>query len=605
MRILYDSKDRKHKSVFGTLKPNQRCTVSVWIPSSCCAHKAVFETDSGIKFDLHKTDTADSYDIFRGDIYFENTGLYFYFFRIEDKNGSYALYKEDFDSTNIGHGDMWQVSCIPEDFKTPEDFKGAVYYQIFPDRFFKSGECDLNGKLTPYTVHKNTDDSPNFAPNENGEILNNDFFGGNLKGIEEKLSYIKELGASIIYLNPIFKAFSNHRYDTCDYKRVDEMLGTNEDFKSLCNRAHSMGIKVILDGVFSHTGADSIYFDAKRRFGTGAMSCPGSPYKDWYNIKDDRSYESWWGIDTLPCVNELSQSYLDYILLSEDSVISYWLSMGCDGFRLDVADELPDEFIALLRNEVKKINPDAIVIGEVWEDASNKISYGTRRKYFTNAQLDSVMNYPFRSSIIDFCRENISAEVFCENILTILENYPKEAVDCLMTSLSTHDTPRIMTVLSGAPTDILRCDAASYKLSNAQIEKAYLRIYPAVFLMFFLPGCTSVYYGDETGEFAFGDPFNRGFFPWENIDCPLHNFYSRMAQIKNSFAVFKHGKLYINASENTLYMERCDDEQKLCAVLNMDTSPVKLLAKDILISHNATISENDVYINKYGFAVFR
>ncbi len=605
MRILYDSKDRKHKSVFGPLSQNQNCTISIWIPSSCGAHKAVFETDNGIKFDLHKTDTKESYDIFCGDICFESTGLYFCFFRIEDKSGSYALYKEGYNSTNIGYGDMWQISCIPENFKTPKDFKGAVYYQIFPDRFYKSGECSLAGKLTPYTIHADTGDTPNFAPNENGEILNNDFFGGNLRGIEEKLPYIKELGARVIYLNPIFKAFSNHRYDTCDYKRTDEMLGTNEDFKSLCNKAHSMGIKVILDGVFSHTGSDSIYFDAKKRFGTGVMSCPDSPYKDWYNIKDGGSYDSWWGIDTLPCVNELCRSYLDYIILSEDSVVNYWLSMGCDGFRLDVADELPDEFISLLRTQVKKINPDAIVIGEVWEDASNKISYGIRRKYFTDAQLDSVMNYPFRSSIIDFCKENISADVFCQNIMTILENYPKEAVDCLMTSLSTHDTPRIMTVLSDAPADIPRHEAYSYKLNSAQLEKAYLRIYPAVFLMFFLPGSSCVYYGDEAGAFAFGDPFNRGFFPWDKAYCPLHDFYKNMAEIKNSFAVFKQGKLYIKASENTLYMERYDENQKLCAVLNMGTSPIKLMAKDMLISHNATISENEMYINKYGFAVYR
>ncbi len=605
MRILFDSKNPRHKSVFGCLAPRQKCTLSLHIPALCGAERVTFETECEITFELAKTLSQDGYDVFSGEIFFENPGLYFYFFRIKDKNGSFCLYKEGYDKTNMSSGDMWQVSCIPEDFKTPEEFKGKVYYQVFPDRFHKSGKVSVDGKLTPFTIHENTEDTPNFAPDKNGEVLNNDFFGGNLKGIEEKLEYIKSLGCEIVYLNPICKAFSNHRYDTCDYKKVDEMLGTNEDFVSLCSRAHSLGMKIILDGVFSHTGSDSIYFDAKRRVGTGVMSCPDSVYKEWYNVRSDGSYESWWGIATLPCVNELNPNYLDYMILSEDSVISHWLSLGCDGFRLDVADELPGEFISLLRKRVKEIKPHAIVIGEVWEDASNKISYGKRRKYFAGGQLDSVMNYPFRNAIIDLCLGNTSAETFCQRVNTILENYPKEAVDCLMTSLSTHDTPRIMTVLSGAPTHLPKDQCAMYELTLAQMENAYGRIYPAVLLQFFLPGCASVYYGDETGTFGFGDPFNRGYFKWDKTDCALKDFYSAMGKMKTQSSVMRDGKLRIKADGNTLYMERYNEDQRLCAVLNMDFRPAKVCADDIVMSHNATVTGNTLHVQKYGFVIYK
>ncbi len=605
MRILYNSKDTSFKNPFGCLVPNEICNINIHIPASCNATNVWLCTECGLVFELKEKSKKDAYDIFSGEISFERAGLYFYFFRIKTQNEEFNLYKRGYADTNMCEGDMWQVSCIPVEFKTPDSFKGRVIYQIFPDRFHKAFTPHIAGKLTPYTIHSDTKDLPVFLPASNGEILNNDFFGGNLRGIEEKLPYLKSLGVGVIYLNPIFFAFSNHRYDTCDYKKIDPMLGSEDDFKNLCDKAHSLGIKVVLDGVFSHTGSDSIYFDAKRRFGSGVMSNSNSPYKDWYKKKDDGSYESWWGIETLPCVDEMAESFIEYVITGEDSVIKHWLSLGADGFRLDVADELPDEFIALLRKEAKKVKPDCIIIGEVWEDASNKIAYEIRRRYFTDMELDTVMNYPFRNAIIDLCTESISAQDFAHKVMTICENYPKDAVDTLMNSLSTHDTARIMTVLSGAPLGMTRQDCAKYVLSADEIKRARERIFPAVFLLFFFPGSACIYYGDEIGTFAFGDPFNRGYFNWESDEKEILSFYTHMAEIKNSLKVFKDGKFSVCEKDGILYMQRGEAEEKVCSVLNMTDQKTQIIANEILISHNATVYKGCAFVGKYGFVMYR
>ncbi|MBE7022006.1 MAG: glycoside hydrolase family 13 protein, partial [Ruminococcaceae bacterium] len=404
MRILYNSKDEYHKSPFGCLRQNEMCNLRIKIPMSCQTVSVCLciKSEEGfemiVPFRFEATD--DGYEVYTTTFSLFANGLYFYYFKITTQNETFDLFKQG-DDTNIAVGDLWQLTCFDKDYDTPADFKGRVMYQIFPDRFAKSGTVDPAGKLEPYQLHENTTDTPVYLPNEEGRITNSDFFGGNLKGITEKLPYLKNMGIGIIYLNPIFMAYSNHRYDTADYKKIDPLLGTEQDFVSLCKEAHRLDIKIILDGVFSHTGSNSVYFDEKGVFGNGAVSNQNSPYRDWYQFQDyPTKYTSWWGIDTLPCVDELNEDYMDYIIYAQDSVISHWLKLGADGFRLDVADELPDEFIAAFHKKLKEMNPDALLLGEVWEDASNKISYSKRRKYFSDSNLDSVMNYPFKEAII-------------------------------------------------------------------------------------------------------------------------------------------------------------------------------------------------------------
>ncbi len=536
MRILYDSKSADHKRPFGTLREGEACDICVHIPAACKTVRAylVIERDDGnpfASFAMEKSGESGPYEYFSCRFSLAVPGLYFYIFRIETADGSFDLFREGFDRTNMGAGDKWQLSCIPKDFDTPKTFVGGVMYQIFPDRFCRLGTTDLSEKLTPFTVHKSLSDTPEYRPNDAGEITNSDFFGGNLRGILSKLDYLSSLGVSVIYLNPIFKAYSNHRYDTCDYRRVDEMLGTDDDFRALCDGAHEHGMRVILDGVFSHTGNNSIYFDAHGIFGTGAVSNPVSPYRKWYNFEHyPDKYDCWWGIKTLPAVNENDPSYVDYQITSAGSTVEKWMRLGADGWRLDVADELPEEFIKALRDKEKELSPESLLIGEVWEDASNKVSYGYRRKYFTGGELDSVMNYPFRTAVLDYILGHDDGTRLRETVLGIIENYPACVVRVLMNFLSTHDTARALTVLSGAHFDS-KDERARFRLSGNALECAKDRLRAAYLLIFALPGIPSVYYGDEIGMEGFEDPFCRGFFDWDK-ETDLPRFFAELASLR-------------------------------------------------------------------------
>ncbi len=586
MRILYDSKSELHKKPFGCLKRNEECNITIHIPESCKTKKVslIIADEEGLNITLPLTlsETGGAYEYWNGTFSLFRTGLYFYHFLIETESTTFRLYKWGIDATNMEEGDLWQLSCIPESFSVSDDFKGKVFYQIFPDRFYKDKILPAEEKITPYVIHADEAEIPVFLPDENGIIQNNDFFGGNIEGIIKKLPYLNNLGVGVIYLNPIFSAYSNHRYDTSDYKKIDPLLGTEEDFSLLCKKAHEMGIKIILDGVFSHTGCDSIYFDKSGRYENGAYHNPDSPYKDWYQFTDyPKCYTSWWGIDTLPCVNEMSESFIDYIIDNEDSVISHWMKLGADGFRLDVADELPDEFIKKLHEKVHKIKPDGLVLGEVWEDASNKISYSVRRRYFTNHELDSVMNYPFRDYIIAFVKGYMSPANFASNVMTICENYPKDVLDALMNSLSTHDTPRILTLLSDAPYLDKREDRAKFRLFGEMKETAIKRLKAAAFLQFCLPGCPCIYYGDEAGMEGFEDPFNRAFFPWGKENGELLEFYKKLSAIKNSHPALKFGKTEFINDENVLCFTRTTDEEKLFVSVGSTNSPE---GKEVLLS---------------------
>lgn len=610
MRILYDSKNLKYKSPFGCLCQEEVCHINIDIPTSCETYGVSLEmcnehSGETLSIDMEPKKTDGIYDTFGCSFMLEKPGLYFYSFFVKTKGSDFALYKEGFSDTNIGDGEKWQLSCYAKDFTVPQSFQGKVMYQIFPDRFHKSGTCDTSQKLLPYWVHEDKNDIPVFEPDENGKVTNCDFYGGNLKGIEEKLRYIKELGVSVIYLNPIFKAYSNHRYDTCDYKKIDPMLGTEEDFINLCSSAHKLGIKIILDGVFSHTGSNSIYFDKEHIFGNGAVSSENSPYKSWYNFSEfPHSYDAWWGIETLPAVNEMDKSYLDYIINDEDSVIAHWLKLGADGYRLDVADELPDEFIYLLRKKVKEVKPDSYVVGEVWEDASNKISYSKRRKYFVGSELDSVMNYVFKNAIIDLVCENITAEDFSNTIMTVAENYPPMCFNSLMNSLSTHDTARILTCLSGCSFPETKSEQAKVHLNSKQKSTAVTRLFLAGFLQYILPGMPCIYYGDEIGMEGFGDPFCRAYFKWDDMNKDILHIFKELGKIKNSVPALQYGDISIQTEGNVLKICRKCKDSAFEAVINMGDEPVAENKKTVLISHlTGTVGEK-LYINKGGFAAF-
>ena len=280
MEILFDSQKTLHKKPFGCVEKGKSVTLSLHIPDCCRAGRVrvIFENDEGevLSALLFQRERKFPYTVYETTLLLPFPGLYFYFFKIETANGTFSLYKRG-SGTNMEEGDKWQLSVLPRKFETPAWAKGAVFYQIFPDRFYKERLVGVHEKKTDFVLHTDENDPPVYLPNENGEILNRDFFGGNLQGIIKKLPYLASLSVDAIYLNPIFEAYSNHRYDTADYLRIDPLLGTEADFRALCKAAHERGIRIVLDGVFSHTGSDSRYFDKQDRFGGGSYHDPASP----------------------------------------------------------------------------------------------------------------------------------------------------------------------------------------------------------------------------------------------------------------------------------------------------------------------------------------
>lgn len=578
MRILFDSKNEAYKTPFGTLTPAQDCTLHLHIPSSCrsSAVCVVFEDCNGAEvaqFPFSLQRQQDGYDIFNCTFRLTRCGLYFYYFRITAFTGPFRLFRQGRD-TNMEAGDKWQLSCVPEDFTTPDWAKGAVMYQIFPDRFHRSGQCDLTGKLQPFRLHTNWSDTPEFRPDAHGEVQNNDFFGGNFRGIEEKLPYLKSLGVSVLYLNPVVKAYSNHRYDAADFKAPDPLLGTEDDYRRLCQAAHRLGIHVIFDGVFSHTGSNSRYFDAKGVFGGGAVSDPDSPYRSWFDFQHyPDKYTCWWGVKTLPCVNKMEPSYQRYIIDDEDSVAAHWLRLGADGFRLDVVDELPDAFVLRLKQRIRSLKPDALLLGEVWEDASNKVAYEVSRRYFVDGELDSTMNYPWQKAIIAFVKEADDGTALAEAIMTLAENYPPQVLACVMNLLGTHDTARILTVLGTDFTGSKEQTAQRY-LSPEERARGIRRLRLAAFLQYTLPGMPSIYYGDEAGMEGFADPFNRRCFPWGQEDAALQEYYRSLGRLKTENTALRTGAVRVTAAgDGRIAFLRQTAEQCLHVFVNRSAQP--------------------------------
>ena len=591
MRILFNSQILCHKDPFGCLLPGQECMLHIHIPETVgtTAVQCVFQREDGSfvrECSMTFSRKDGPYDIWCGRFHLEEPGLLFYYFRITGCTGTFRLFKQGED-TNMEAGDLWQVSCVPESHTVPQWARGAVIYQVFPDRFCKRGDCDLTGKLEPYTLHESWEEEVTWRPTPEGLVLNNDFYGGNFKGITEKLPYIASLGTTILYLNPISKSFSSHRYDTGDYKTPDPMLGTVEDFRELCREAHRLGIRVILDGVFSHTGSNSLYFDKEGSFGgTGAYRCPDSPYRNWFTFTEyPDQYNCWWGFDTLPTVNKLHPGFMDYIFRREDSVLAYWLGQGADGFRLDVADELPNEFMSELKKHLRRHRQDALLMGEVWEDASNKIAYDVRRRYFVDGTLDSVMNYPFRTAIVEFARGEDDGNRLRRTVLSILENYPRQVVDCNMNLLGTHDTMRILTTLMG-DWEGSREEMAQRKFSPREYECAKERLLLASALQYTLPGSPSLYYGDEVGMEGCRDPFNRRTYPWGREDSELLAHFRTLGQLRKEFEALRTGELtFFHAGGGRLGYTRSLNGQHVKIYANRSGEPWEIPTGKVLLHH--------------------
>lgn len=471
----------------------------------------------------------------------------------------------------------WQLT-VYEDTPTPAWFGQGVTYQIFPDRFRRTSVPDVGGMVGRRWVHDNWSDQPVFLPDEQGQITNRDFFGGSLAGITEKLDYLKSLSVSTIYLNPIFEADSNHRYNTADYHAIDPMLGSEEDFRTLCREAHARDIRIILDGVFNHTGSNSRYFNAEGFYPEpGAAQSTESPYFSWYSFHPwPTDYDAWWGVHTLPAVNEEQPDYRRFIISDKDSVVRHWLRDGADGWRLDVADELPDDFIAAIRDAIQAEKPNGYLLGEVWEDGSNKIAYSRRRRYLLGRETHGLMNYPFRKALLAWLGGG-DAAAFRDDMETIRENYPPAAFYGAMNFLGTHDTPRILTLLGVERTPEDKGQRAAYRLSPAELARGQRKLRLAAMLLYSFPGSPTLYYGDEAGMQGFEDPLNRGTYPWGSEDGSLLAFFRRLGQLRAERVSMQCGIIrYLHAQGGGLVVERLHGTERTVTALNAGDTPLEL-----------------------------
>lgn len=507
----------------------------------------------------------------------EEPELVWYHFRLWREDGSGCLLDRS-GYRSKGSAEDWQLTVYDGSASTPDWFGEGVTYQIFPDRFCRLSVPDPTGLVGGRTVHQSWSESPEWQPDEHGEVRNRDFFGGSLAGILSRLEELSALSVSTLYLCPIFESASNHRYNTADYEKIDPMLGSESDFRQLCAEAEKRGIRVILDGVFNHTGSQSRYFNADGFYPTvGAAQSRESPWFSWYHFTDwpDR-YDAWWGIRTLPAVNEDDPGYASFIADGPDSVVRRWLRAGASGWRLDVADELPDEFIARIRRAADETRPGSVLLGEVWEDGSNKIAYSKRRRYLLGGETHGLMNYPFRTAALEWLKGG-DAGAFREAMETIRENYPRPAFYSAMNFLGTHDTPRILTLLGAREIPADRAARAAYRLDPEEFARGAALEKVAALLLFAFPGSPMVLYGDEAGMQGFEDPFNRGPYPWGRENTELRDWYTRLGQLRRERVSLRRGDLtYLFASGPGLAFSREADGQRTVAALNAGPLPLEL-----------------------------
>lgn len=531
----------------------------------------VLRLDDDIRrYELPYLETVNGEDIFSGAFALDKSGIWHYRFEGEYPDGTLAFFGRDFDGTAV-RGDWlpeWQLTVSKCDYKTPNWFKNGIVYHIFADRFCK-GEDRPFEKIG--CLHEDWNDSPDYAK-EGVDYRADDFFGGNIKGIESKLDYLKSLGVGCIYLSPIFEASSNHRYDTGDYLKVDSLFGDEAQLKKLIEEGEKRGISIILDGVFNHTGADSIYFNKFGRYPTlGAYQSENSLYRDWYYFNADNTYHCWWGSTVVPTVNKSAEGYRD-LILGKDGVIEKWGKLGIKGWRLDVVDELPIDFTYALCGKIKEVDENAVIIGEVWEDASTKVSYSEWRPYFMGGQLDGVMNYPFKEGITDFVKGG-SARDFVASISHILENYPKESLDSCMTLIDSHDTVRALTSLSGAVPPQTKEGRAEYRLSPAEYALGVKRLKLASLLQYVLPGVPCLFYGDEVGMHGFEDPLNRGTYPWGKENEELLSHYKALGRMRTEYRDLFTAETTLSA-DSALKITRSAEGHVLCLVSDGDGATV-------------------------------
>ena len=560
IKVMHDSQSIVYRRPFGAVEEGQKVKLSIDI------EKEIVVAIELLQFDGTKVNMGMEKE-------YLNSGNYRYSIEIDTEDalgvlGYYFILIDGYDRVYYGNNDehlggigqIYTYNPVPYQItiykksNLPEWYKEGIIYQIFVDRFCNGNDDgSINNPKKNSFIYGRWDDTPVYIKDYQGRTIRWDFYGGNIRGIIKKLDYIKSLGVNIINLSPIFKSSSCHKYDAGDYDIIDEMFGTEEDFKELCEKAKSKNIKIILDGVFSYTSSDSRYFNKVGNYDEiGAYQSPNSKYHNWYKFnRYPYGYECWWGIEGRPNINVMHNSYIDFLVNRDDSIIKKWIDLGASGWRLNVTDELPDEFIEIIRDRLDTLDKETVLIGDVWDDASNKISYSKKRRYLYGKEIQSVTNYPLRESLINFTRGYIKSDKLKKKVMSLYENYPREVFLGNINLIGTSDTERILTVLDGN----IRC----------------LKIIVA--LQFTIPGVPLIYYGDETGVTGGKDPDNRKSYPWENEDVDLIGFYKRIAQIRNGQDALKKGDFNIFDTEEDIFaFERVYENERIVVAVNVSNA---------------------------------
>ena len=514
----------------------------------------------------------DGFAKFKAKAFLETKALYHYYFSFTADGNLKTFKKSGFDNFSPSLQEKWKMSV---NFDVPDWAKGKIMYHIFVDRFNRGSKEKLEN-MPRKTIYSSFDDEMIVGPNKDG-IWNADFYGGDLKGINDKLDYIKSLGADIIYLSPIVWSQSNHRYDASDYEKVDPYAGTNDDLKELCDEAHKRNMKVVLDAVFNHTGNDSKYFNELGTFNElGAFQSKDSKYYPFYRkyYDNNRTYfDYWWGMKNLPVCDGYSKEWQQYIY-GKNGVIDKWFNLGIDGLRLDVADELTDEFIEGIRTAVKRNKKDGFVLGEVWKNPMRM-----NRGYLDSGKgMDSVMNYPLVDALIKYIKYG-DFNTLKEVVNQLKYEYPEEVLNVLMNFTSTHDISRAITIFG---TNELKRDGEwawdinnndrnyqkNYKLTSLEYEKGKDMYKLYTFILTFFPGILSIFYGDELGMEGLGNLANRKPFTTEK-DQELFEFFKRMGTIRTNEPFLRDASFdLLDLNDKIMLFKREKEKEKAIIAVN-------------------------------------
>ena len=556
--VVYNSQKLEYKKPFGAVCVNEKITFNIKADASCNV-KIIIKSEGGLEeYDLKNIGNDGKYFIYSVELETSDYwGPVFYYFELKKDNEIY--YYTNKDDLLGGEGELYANNpnlfyhfyVYDLKYDVPEWFKTGIVYHVFVDRF------------------NNSDGSLENVDRDLVEV-----YGGNLRGIINKLDYLKDLGISTLLLSPIFESKSHHKYDTGDYMKISRDYGDLETFKELLSEIKKRDMHVILDGVFDHTGSDSIYFNKFGNYDSlGAYQSKESEYYHWYkfHVYPD-GYEYWRGIDTLPSLDQTNKDFLDFLLFNENSVVNYWMNFGIDGWRLDAGDLLTDEFLSMIYDVVKKNNPDSIIIGEVWSDATNLRFHSENEwhRFVCGNEMESITDYPLHSLMLEYSKGNHSPQTFRRGFYSLMENYPEEYFYSLLNFLSTHDIERVYHLLEG--------------------KFNFIKL--AIVLSLTLPGVPLIYYGDEAGLDGGRDPDNRRPLPWSNFNEEIYNHYRGLCKIRNEYDAFKKGSIWFVENRDFLMYKRSYDSENIYVVLNNSSANEFVIEEDIKLQD---IENDEIY----------